>query len=100
MIARQLIESLKEGVPVIGLHSDNETELYDIEAADETMFEAAAALEELQAEASRYRWLRDKSCPPHNFYVSVPDEFKGVQYSALEVDAYIDAAIAKMENLR
>ena len=48
----------------------------------------------LEADAARYRWLRDKSVPPHNFYIGVPDEFHGVKYHASEVDAYIDAAIA------
>ncbi len=51
-----------------------------------------AEVERLREDAARYRWLRDESCPPHNFYVSVPDEFKGVRYSAHEVDTYIDAA--------
>lgn len=46
-----------------------------------------------EADAARYRWLRDQSCPPHNFYISVPIEFHGVRYSPAEVDAYIDAAI-------
>lgn len=44
-------------------------------------------------DAARYRWLRDKSVPPHNFYISVPDEFQGVRYQPAEVDAYIDAAL-------
>jgi hypothetical protein len=47
-------------------------------------------------DASRYRWLRDHSCPPHNFYVSVPDEFHGVRYAPVDVDAYIDEAIAAL----
>jgi hypothetical protein len=46
----------------------------------------------MRADAARYRWLRDHSCPPHNFYISVPDEFSGVRYGPSEVDAYIDAA--------
>lgn len=49
------------------------------------------------ADAARYRWLRDHSCPPHNFYISVPDEFSGVHYSPAQVDEYIDAAVAKQE---
>lgn len=53
-----------------------------------------------QADAARYRWLRDHSCPPHNFYISVPDEFHGVHYTPSEVDEYIDAAIAKQESGR
>jgi hypothetical protein len=44
-------------------------------------------------DAARYRWLRDVSVPPHNFYLSVPDEFKDVRYKPREVDAAIDAAI-------
>jgi len=43
-------------------------------------------------DAKRYRWLRDESVPPHNFYLSVPIEFDGVRYGPHEVDAYIDAA--------
>lgn len=46
--------------------------------------------------AARYRWLRDHSVPPHNFYISVPDEFHGVKYGPDEVDAYIDAARAAL----
>lgn len=45
------------------------------------------------AEVGRYRWLRDVSVPPHNFYLSVPDEFAGVRYAPTEVDAAIDASI-------
>lgn len=47
-------------------------------------------------DAARYRWLRDHSVPPHNFYISVPDEFHGVKYGTDEVDAYIDAARAAL----
>lgn len=48
-------------------------------------------------EASRYRWLRDVSVPPHNFYLSVPEEFKHDTYRPEQVDSYIDAAIAAKE---
>lgn len=51
--------------------------------------------EALRKDAERYRWLRDKSVPPHNFYIAVPDEFHGVSYKPQEVDAAIDAAIEK-----
>ncbi|MEJ1933875.1 hypothetical protein WDZ92_27065 [Nostoc sp. NIES-2111] len=44
------------------------------------------------ADAARYRWLRDISVPPHNFYLSVPAEFDGVRYAPGEVDDYIDKA--------
>ena len=47
---------------------------------------------ELRSDAERYHWLRDHSCPPHNFYISVPDEFAGQRYAPDDVDAYIDAA--------
>ena len=46
-----------------------------------------------EADAKRYRWLRDTSVPPHNFYISTPDEFAGTRYKPQDVDAYIDAAI-------
>ena len=59
------------------------------------MTDPRTALEE--ADAARYRWLRDHSCPPHNFYISVPDEFHGVQYAPADVDAYIDAALDRLK---
>ena len=49
--------------------------------------------DEAERDAARYRWLRDKSVPPHNFYISVPVEFHEVRYSPWEVDAYIDEAM-------
>lgn len=51
-----------------------------------------------EADAARYRWLRDHSCTPHNFYIAVPDEFHGVRYTPADVDAYIDAALAKLKD--
>ena len=48
----------------------------------------------MEADAARYRWLRDKSVPPHNFYISVPEEFKDERYKPHDVDAAIDACIA------
>ena len=47
-----------------------------------------------EKDAERYRWLRDISEPPHNFYLSVPDEFKDEKFTRVQVDAAIDAAIA------
>lgn len=52
-----------------------------------------ARISTLAADARRYKWLRDKSVPPHNFYLSVPVEFDGVRYTPHEVDAAIDAAL-------
>jgi hypothetical protein len=54
---------------------------------------AVAERDVLRADAARYRWLRDVSVPPHNFYISVPIEFDGVRYTPQDVDAAIDAAI-------
>lgn len=50
-------------------------------------------LRRLAEDAARYRWLRDKSDPPHKFYVSVPVEFHGERFTPSDVDAYIDAAM-------
>lgn len=47
----------------------------------------------LKADAVRYQWLRDKSVPPHNFYLSVPVEFADEKYSRKQVDQAIDAAM-------
>ena len=44
-------------------------------------------------DAARYRWLRDVSVPPHNFYISVPVEFHDERYTPAQVDAAIDQAI-------
>jgi hypothetical protein len=68
---------------------------------DAVNFEIDRLTRELEAakrDAGRYRWLRDKSVPPHNFYVSVPTEFAEERYKPQDVDAYIDAAIAKANN--
>ena len=51
-----------------------------------------AEVKMLRKDAERYRWLRDKSVPWNNFYLSVPIEFKDETYSKAEVDASIDAA--------
>lgn len=59
-----------------------------------------AEIERLRANAARYEWLRDCSCPPHNFYISVPDEFACTRYTPDEVDTYIDAARAALKDTR
>ncbi len=51
-----------------------------------------AEVKMLRKDAERYRWLRDKSVPWNNFYLSVPIEFKDETYSKAKVDASIDAA--------
>ena len=65
----------------------------DVDHCKATRTALIAAFEEAQRDAERYRWLRDKSVPPHQFYVSVPDEFRGEKFSPHQVDRYIDAAI-------
>lgn len=71
--------------------------LVRLAVANEVIAEQLEIRKHLEADASRYRWLRDHSCPPHNFYIGVPDEFHGIRYSPSEVDAYIDAAITKQK---
>lgn len=44
-----LVERLRRGVPVEGLHEDNETELFDVDAANETMIDAKDEIELLNA---------------------------------------------------
>lgn len=59
---------------------------------------AAAAdkvrIAELEADAARYRWLRDHSQSFHTFYLSVPIWMTGVSVNQEKVDRSIDAAIA------
>jgi len=45
-----LVEKLTAGVPAIGLHEDNCTEMFDVEDANETMHEAADRITALEAE--------------------------------------------------
>lgn len=66
-------------------------------AIDARLSGAPVSEEKVEADAARYRWLRDHSCPPHNFYISVPDEFAGVRYGSSEVDDYIDAALTALK---
>lgn len=47
-----LIARLRNGVPALGLHEDNSTELFDVEAANEVMCGAADALQALHVTAS------------------------------------------------
>lgn len=44
----ELIEALRAGVPSCGLHEDNNTELFSIDDADETMAEAADTISRLR----------------------------------------------------
>lgn len=64
----------------------------EITRLTEALRDAEEREKALHSDAERYHWLRDHSCPPHNFYISVPDEFAGQRYAPDDVDAYIDAA--------
>lgn len=55
----ELIGRLRKGVCLIGLHEDNNTELYNIEDADEAMAEAATALADMQAQVAAGEGLAD-----------------------------------------
>lgn len=45
----ELIDKLKDGVPLVGLHEDNNTEMFDVEEASDTMSEAADEIARLKA---------------------------------------------------
>ena len=60
----------------------------------EALRSLADQVEELQADAARYRWLRDKSEPGIcAFYLSVGKAFDGVKFNQDTVDTAIDAQI-------
>ena len=48
---------------------------------------------ELEKNAARYIWLRDKSESVHQFYLSTPIWFTGVKFNQESVDSAIDAAL-------
>lgn len=50
---------------------------------------------ELEKNAARYIWLRDKSESVHQFYLSTPIWFTGVKFNPENVDSTIDAAMTK-----
>lgn len=66
------------------------------EAATNKAMPSLEEVERTMKDAARYRWLRDVSVPPHNFYLSVPDEFKDDRYTPQQVDAAIDAALSPL----
>jgi hypothetical protein len=53
-----------------------------------------ARIKLLEADAARYRWLRDHSQSFHTFYLSVPIWMAGVSVNQEKVDRSIGAAIA------
>ena len=56
-----LVERLRQGVLPCGLHGDNETELFDIEDANERMAEAADTLAAKDAEIVRLKALLEEA---------------------------------------
>ncbi|WP_458722424.1 hypothetical protein [Pseudomonas brenneri] len=72
-----------------------------LKAENEALLAAAQALRDEwrkdQADAERYRWLRDSSESIHQFYLSKPIWFSGVKFSKENVDSTIDAAMGKGE---
>lgn len=53
---------------------------------------------ELEKDAARYLWLRDKSESVHQFYLSTPIWFTGVKFNKVSVDSTIDAALKSTES--
>lgn len=53
---------------------------------------------ELEKNAARYIWLRDKSESVHQFYLSTPIWFTGVKFNPENVDRTIDAALKPTES--
>ncbi|WP_339496913.1 hypothetical protein [Pseudomonas sp. EA_15y_Pfl1_P101] len=54
-----------------------------------------AEQDQLEKDAARYRWLRDKSQAINQFYLSVPLWFSGIRFRKEDVDSGIDAAMGK-----
>jgi hypothetical protein len=54
---------------------------------------AEQRIAELEKDAARYQWLRDKSESVHQFYLSTPIWFTGVKFKKENVDSTIDAAL-------
>lgn len=77
--------------------SDNYARNYILK--NEVLEQRLAAAEqrnaELEKNAARYVWLRDKSESAHQFYLSTPIWFTGVKFNKENVDNTIDAAMTK-----
>jgi hypothetical protein len=78
-------KSIDDVVERLGEQSDQ------IEALEARNAEQRIA--ELEKDAARYQWLRDKSQNHHQFYLSTPLYFTGVKFSKENVDSTIDAAL-------
>ena len=71
-------------------------------AREDELQQRLTAAEQLNAEleknAARYVWLRDKSESIHQFYLSTPIWFTSVKFNKENVDNTIDAAIKPTES--
>lgn len=88
----KLVERLRRAQMPNGRAMSSGEMLITMQVAATAILAMAEENKRLRADAERYRWLRDHSCPPHNFYIAVPDEFSGVHYNRCDVDTYIDDA--------
>lgn len=65
----------------------------DLLRTSDALLAAEQRIAELERDAARYQWLRDKSQNHDQFYLSTPLYFTGVKFSKENVDRTIDAAI-------
>lgn len=86
---------------VLALIAENDSLRAKLEAPDPILIQcmdtAIAEQDQLEKDAARYRWLRDKSEAVHQFYLSTPIWFTGVKFSKENVDSTIEAAMGKGE---
>jgi hypothetical protein len=85
------------------LKAENEALRAKLESPDPILIQsldsAIADYEQLEKNAKRYQWLRDKSESIHQFYLSTPIWFTGVKFSKENVDSTIDAAMGEGDQL-
>ena len=67
--------------------------LTEVKSLKQRLADAERRNAELEKNAARYIWLRDKSESVHQFYLSTPIWFTGVKFNQESVDSAIDAAI-------
>jgi hypothetical protein len=87
------LAALREELARIKGISDNYYSL--LVDANQSLAAAEQRNAELEKNAARYIWLRDKSESVHQFYLSTPIWFTGVKFNQESVDSTIDAAMAK-----
>ena len=89
----------REGI--LALIAENDSLRTKLERPDPILIQcmdiAIAEQDQLEKDAARYRWLRDKSQAINQFYLSVPLWFSGIRFRKEDVDSGIDAAMGKGE---